>query len=565
MSEKDSIKAANEFIQKGIEAFSAKRLDEARDFFESSLALVPDNHIALKNLASLSAKQKRFAEAEEYLVRISSAKHSRDSYFDLARVLLAQGKSFGAKEACKQALTKDPTNEKVIKFMAHVETALGDHQAATAIYGKIAAAAPENKALALDYVKRIQADDPQEACNRLQALCDLLTDPLEKLEVLQEIVLLKEMAGRKSNGLPLYHAVSYENSNIHFAHDELKHVERLARQVLNSDSGNPAALLSLSCVLYAQGAPGHGQDLFDQVTEKVTGHIGAAVNFDSNFLNSLKVESADELLAGLPEVMTIQLKTNAGKPVIVIVCDYRYYYHFARPLIISIDRRVRGVCVHLHIMDASAQQLDDAMAWLQSLASVRCNLSAENTDQQNRSQNDALDYYHAMRFVRLYEWRKTYDGPLWIMDADALINLDPSKLLSNCKGWDVAIRIRPGRLEPWNVMSAGLVGFAPTDAAAQFLHIAASYITHHYRNGKLAWGIDQLALLAAHFAIDNYRLRSLSNLEQDVELHANGLFWFLSGKNKTLFPDLGKNKEAVFARLTERDRKFAQLYLTCLS
>src|SRR5581483_7209710 len=103
---------------------------------------------------------------------------------------------------------------------------------------------------------------------------------------------------------------------------------------------------------------------------------------------------------------------------------------------------------------ATDAQIQAAVQFKQEVPSLRVAISAEQPWIQNQGKAAARAYYHAIRFIRFYQHSRAYRGPLWLMDVDALFNRDPSSMYSRLEGADIAIRVRPGRLEPWNQFNA---------------------------------------------------------------------------------------------------------------
>lgn len=136
-------------------------------------------------------------------------------------------------------------------------------------------------------------------------------------------------------------------------------------------------------------------------------------------------------------------------------------------------------------------------------------------------------WYHAVRFIRLYQILRVSDGPLWMMDVDALFNRSPKELFASIGDKDCAFRIRPGRLEPWNQFSAGIVG--ATKNALPYFKAIAQYLTH--TKDRWFWGIDQFAMYAAYQHVQP----SISFLDDKVfnlNCDPDGVVWILGGGDK---------------------------------
>src|SRR6185295_3829354 len=104
-------------------------------------------------------------------------------------------------------------------------------------------------------------------------------------------------------------------------------------------------------------------------------------------------------------------------------------------------------------------------------------------------------YYNAIRFVRYAEALERSAGPLLMIDVDALVTGDVRPLLE----WKmpVALRVRAGRLEPWNQLSACFV--LGNAAARPYFRRVADIVKADLK--VPFWGLDQYALFSAYLAL----------------------------------------------------------------
>lgn len=560
MTQKDPVATANAALERGMAALSAKQIDVARQAFEESLIYVPDNHIALTNLAALAAKQGDLEHAEAFLARVPEAYSTADTLFDLARLRQSQQKYSLARESYHAALLKDGSSIKVKKSYAALEQRLGFSDHATVLYRDVIQQDPSDKKAVMAYATLIWPEAPDEAISLLSQLLDETSDLAGKQEILFILILYKEVAERDRRGQAKYHATSIEDSKCANTQRELDELRRISGSILAQDPVNVAALMSHACVQYALDNIDASQACFSKLEQIQPNHIGSTVKLDADFLTDLANANVEEITAGFPGLNHVTQSACGGEPVILVSSDYEYFDHYGRYLIASINQRMPSTFVHVHLMDADERGLENAVAWCRRMTSLTCAITSETTG-LGADEEDTACYYHAVRFVRYAQLRSTYQGPLWMIDADALAHGDARPMLQWSANWDVAMRLRPGRLQPWNTVSAGLVGMAPTPAATAFFTRTAAYIAHFWKKGCLTWGIDQLALLASIKGSNTARLRFVDSLEQDVEICSDGIFWFLSGPNKALFPSLRQEPETILSRLNERERRYAKEYM----
>lgn len=142
-------------------------------------------------------------------------------------------------------------------------------------------------------------------------------------------------------------------------------------------------------------------------------------------------------------------------------------------------------------------------------------------------------YYHAARFIRLHEWMEANNRPVWLLDVDALCQTRPDQgLFPLLDGFDVALRGRPCRLEPWNQLNACVVGFNNTPNGRAYLRAIAEYIQRALDRDNLQWGIDQVAMLCAAHEGRNLLVKWLGDKAVDYTYQDEGVIWCNSGANK---------------------------------
>jgi hypothetical protein len=181
------------------------------------------------------------------------------------------------------------------------------------------------------------------------------------------------------------------------------------------------------------------------------------------------------------------------------------------------DAHAPGVAVHVHIF--GTQQVD--------LPNVNLTMTVTSEDPAPAIARgiDPRIYFHAARLIRFTEALRTCRQPLVMSDADAIVTEDPRFLLT--MPGEVALRVRPGRLEPWHHFSACLV--RGTLHGLPYFECAAEIVRRLLTNAF--WGLDQYALFAAYLRT-RPQLTLLGPEVAGVENSARGTFWFTAGKEK---------------------------------
>ena len=255
---------------------------------------------------------------------------------------------------------------------------------------------------------------------------------------------------------------------------------------------------------------------------------------------------------GEPASAPLELPPVIGKyptgPCIFLACDARYLTLFVVPFLKSLKSFTPTQRVHIHLME----NIGDVSTVLDAAKPLLISITQEQSAAFIARHNIRAEFYYgAARFVRFAEALEINVGPLWMADVDSLIRNDPQQLLT--MGGDIAIRIRAGRIEPWNQFSACLVMGRP--GARSYFRNVANIIAQDMSNPW--WGLDQYALFSAYLILKECgELPSFTLLgpsQADVEWREDGVFWFTAGSNKSrLFanprPSNSSRFESLFAR-----------------
>tara|TARA_Y100001951_G_scaffold99452_1_gene101492 strand:+ start:856 stop:3045 length:2190 start_codon:yes stop_codon:yes gene_type:complete len=286
----------------------------------------------------------------------------------------------------------------------------------------------------------------------------------------------KEWEARKEHGLPPYHAV--DQTDIGFIY----HQPQLSGSgALNVCEGTKAFLNGDFDVMRSHWK--HEKDIRGVFTDTTPLYLGYS----------------------LPHVTEIR-PTPKGF-VAYLFCDGVYFRKFGAKLLASL-----GNGCHVHIMDGPAQFVEQVIDEL----GLDTGLTVEQPEAN-------AEYYHSIRFIRWYEFMKKTGEYSCLLDVDALAHR-PFKELPQV---EIGMRLRPARLEPWNVCNASVcIGKANT-----YWKGVADYIYHLYKTDKMIWQIDQAALWAV-WQRQHENIHTLGEEEVSYEYGDNSIIWCNSGKNK---------------------------------
>lgn len=306
-----------------------------------------------------------------------------------------------------------------------------------------------------------------------------IKDLCDRLDSLRD----KEIEARKLAGQEPYHGSSLDD--LFFTHSANEFLSiKLALQEPHNEYDtfqyHAAMFTTLFCDRKHQAAQNHLEAL--QIMAPKSLYSG--IDLTDEFL-SITDEDMDLIWGPYPETMMPK------ESLLCLMADARYHALFGSRLCATIPSDVRKHLVTL-------------------------------------SDGDGV-YYHAVRFIRFYRILKQATHPVWLMDVDALFHRIPQGLFDSLGDKDCAFRIRPGRTEPWNQFSAGIVGARPT--ALPYFKAIAQYLT--FTKGKWFWGIDQLAMYLAWVALkDKSSVSFLDNRVFNLSCDDEGIVWILGGKDK---------------------------------
>ncbi len=399
---------------------------------------------------------------------------------------------------------------------------------------------PRNIAVGIAHARTKFEDDPRECVRFMGRLLDGASDA-DKLQIYGSLLFYKEFSARIDRGLMPYHATSLDEMFFRYCREDFQEYYRLA--LASADPGHKITALFCN---HEQSAAQH---LLSGFLPRVKPqHVWHNVNFDPAFYSSLNAMTGADILRPFPEIYGTS-RAHDAEQVVWLGCDGHYLEAFAAPMSRSLRDVMPNAAVHVHAMDITNEQFQIAMK-------LGIGLTVE------KSPTPGPAYYHAVRFVRYWQYLMTAENPVWLMDVDALFNREPSQMFSKLNNTDVALRVRAGRFEPWNQFNACIVGAHPNAASLRYFRLIAAYISHYYQRGNLQWGIDQLAMYGVHEWLREHgeepSLAFLDDRDIDYDYREDGIVWCNSGKNKRLHTQRGPDGKRLHA---DPDReKYLQLF-----
>ena len=522
---------ADALVQQGITAFSANDLPRAEQLFRAALSASPGDHRAVHGLGITLTRAGRRKEAQVFLEPFVERGSLLETTLLLGQIYEESGDDNRAIICFKAVLKKIPNNYQAAMRLAAIKDRAGDKPGARECYRMAMEGSPTDVSAAIKFTNANWANDPEGGVAIMERLLAGAGDDLAKRsQILETLILQKEWWERMRHGLMPYHATDVGELFYKYATDYVKDYEQTNLKRLNGPDA-ASARMSLGYARFVQGDRIGAEPLLRGEPGQ-RGNILDCLRFQPEFYDGLRSESIDQIAAGLPPLMALTPLAPDPKGVVYLSCNYTYFVAFTQPMIVSLKDVAPGAAVHIHLMDATKEQARAAVEFCQTLAPLRFAVSAERPGFPNAEQ-EARNYYHAVRFIRFYQHMLAYECPLWMMDVDALFNRDPAEMCAMLEGKDVAMRVRPARLEPWNQFNACIVGASTSPASLEYFRLMAAYLGRFYRDKQLKWGIDQLAMYGVYADMADHgqapSLALLGEREVDYDYRDDGFVWCNSG------------------------------------
>ncbi|MCV6638742.1 tetratricopeptide repeat protein [Candidatus Albibeggiatoa sp. nov. NOAA] len=212
--------------------------------------------------------------------------------------------------------------------------------------------------------------------------------------------------------------------------------------------------------------------------------------------------------------------------VVTASCDANYFSKYAKNFVNSLlQNNHEAIHLHLHIMNPIDEVLSEAQNFLsqQNIASYCV------TTEQVVLQDAKLlkTYYTFGRFLNMAQWLETYQKPIISLDIDAIVEKPLSYLIDAIPEADMGVRSR--QITSWEEFVANVMVIKSNPETIAYFDVVRRYLLHFVEKSYLVWGVDELALTAAHHLRQYYEKQSpkLQFINTEVE----EVLWQLGHKN----------------------------------
>ncbi len=377
---------------------------------------------------------------------------------------------------------------------------------------------------------------PDEAVRELKKHLHIVGgDPGRTAYTLLRISTTRAAGRRAERGLPP-HGTSWPDTYQWPDHEALPELKDALTNEIVAGSTRASVWADLACVALADGNWERAEECFAKLRKGPKRSAADFHAFGRAFHTGLDALGDAEIVAGLAPVERLTAPAPQSGVSIFIGSDPVYFARFTLPLLRGAEAAAMPLDVNVHILDGTPAVWAEIAHAVGELKSLRVTLTTEASGAASQGGHYARLYYHAVRYVRVFEELKRARRPLWVLDADVRLLRDPRALLASIERYDLAINTRPAELSPSLKLTAACVGLAPTPRGLEFARRVAAYITHWKNKGAWGWGIDQVALFSsyAHMSAEDRQPSTLFLDDTAVNWRTgdNGVIKLMPGMDK---------------------------------
>jgi tetratricopeptide (TPR) repeat protein len=342
------------------------------------LTLAPTHIGALEGLAEISLQQGKFGAARGFALRAMKTAPTDSNALLLARIARATGNLEEALKFYEAILKEIPQHLPSTIGSAEIYEEAGYHAHAIAQYENALAAAPHDFELLNRLAKLYRFADSPRLVEFYERVRPPESAPVPvKLAFQYQFIKRKEIAERARRNLPS-HALTADDLFFRFAQEEFEILENMADASLAASTPDANALVCKGTCLLARGHRAEAEKLFHLHAAQHADPIYETMMFNDDFYRQLGDTDQATLLQGLPALVDVSKQSFTEGAVFFLSCDINYFLLFTRPLLASMNAVAPGAQVHVHIMNATNEQLQAAKIFCNGLTNAKIALSAED-------------------------------------------------------------------------------------------------------------------------------------------------------------------------------------------
>lgn len=515
---------------------AAADLDAAERALRDALARNAGDRGTIVSLANLLQHRGKAGEAEALLATAAESAPHHDLLHRLALIQYSRQ----ALDACERTLdsliTIAPSQVDLptYRLLAKLKGAAQRPDEARAVMARAVAAHPGATEFVAAYTDLLE---PKERIAELEKHLRLVSaDPGRVAYLLLRLTTCRAPEQREARGLPVDFGLSWADT---LQWPDFESLPRLRDRLMAEIAGGSrraTARLDLAYIAVAEGAWDIAESYLGKLRSGPKRTPADFTAFGREFHATLDAMGDREISGELAPVQRIAAPPFQSGETIYVACDPKYFVRFALPFIAQFEAAAWAINLHVHILDGDSAQWAEAAAAIAGFSRVRVTLTAEASGAHGQGLAYARRYYHAVRYIRLFDELRQWRRPMWMLDADAQLLRDPRALLSSLNRYDVAFKSYPCCFEPVLKIDASCVGISPTPLGLEFARRVAAYIAYWKSRGTWEWGVDQLGLFSsyAHMSDQGREPATLFLNDTHVSRRSNltGAIHFLPGIGK---------------------------------
>ena len=500
------------------------------------LAAQPNDPAILRLMASLLVRQNRPREALPIVQRYANAEPSADSLTFLSDLHYRLNAFTDYEITLARLIRMNAATSVQLRQLAKVKMVAGKIEEAQEVLRQALIRAPDDVDVMGAYGDSV-AGTPARAAAAFEAMLSGVANTPDRTSFLiKRITLHQARANRIRDGLDPDVAASWQEVCAWPDQPGLARLHQALLAEITNGAARGGAYLDLACVALAHQKWDFAEVALAHMRRGMRDPVADCATFGSVIHGQLEQLSDEALLAGLAPVRHVFRLSPQSPATMFLASDYGYFKRFTVPYVRSLEDAGVRADVQIHLLDGDTAQWAAAAAELAFARTVHIGMSAEASGALAQGILKARVYYHAVRFIRLYQEVKRTGRATWLLDADVNFVGTPLPTFKAFKDFDVALRGNPTWFEPTWKFAAACVGIAPSALGLEYARRVAAYIAYWRSNDRWTWGVDQIALYACYARMCELgRQPATQFLGRDVFASpgdAGGVFQFPGGLRK---------------------------------
>jgi tetratricopeptide (TPR) repeat protein len=505
------------------------QISKAIEILQYGLETAPADLRILNGLSKLTLNLRQYDAAANYAMQLCKLAPTLQNFHNLAYISKRQRNYKVARTAYLEILRVFPYDSEALVGIADLYARTG-YQSLSAKYYELGLTQNPSLEVFAQYAKSASFE---AAPRLLKMLTDMrariCTSPKQKLLYNLEYATRKEHAERAARSMPQL-AQSVDDLFFKYAVDDRNNAALFADTLLEEEKEIQLAMLVKALSLTACDQLEEAEVYYQRLAKDDPTKLYANIVFNDRFFFGLEQKSDDVLTNQFPPITNIKEITFGETPIIFLSCDFNYFKNFARPLLTSLDRKSPHRDVQLHVINPPAEGVEMILAFCATLTATNIAIMIEHTPTPTR------EYFHAARFVRLYQHMLQHRKTVWLLDVDGILNRDIAPWFELIAKADISLRAHTGIWAPWNQLTAGVFSVTPTELGFTFMKLVAHYIGVFVETDLLRWGVDQIAMYATYAFLRRHgrapTIGFFDDLMLDDKCSDDAVMWSNSGVGK---------------------------------